>query len=259
MNIFKLNPHCIINNELVLYYQPKLNIKKGRVVSLEALLRWINPNRGVMYPNQFITIADETGFFLPLTEWVIREACKTNKYWQDEGYSHITVSVNLSSRQFNHPELPNIISRALEDHHLNPKYLEIELDETTIMEDVNSSSNTLLAIKSIGVRITIDHFGIGHTSISYLKKFPISTIKIDKSFIKGIPNNPDDSAIVSAFIALSRQLGIVVVAEGVETAEQVQFLSEQQCDVIQGYFLSDPLPADKIKSQLSKLSEEVLM
>ncbi len=251
--------NAIKNQELVLYYQPKVNIKKGCITSLEALLRWMNPNLGIVYPTQFLSMADETGFFVPMAEWVIREACKINKYWQSEGYAHIPIAVNLTTKQFHHPEIANIISRALDDFNLNPKYLEIELDEKTVMEDVMTSSNSLFAIKATGVRISIDHFGVGYTSISYLKKFPISTIKIDSSFIRGVPNNPDDAAITSSFIALSHQLGIEVVAEGVETAEQVQYLSEQNCDLIQGYFLSHPLPAEKIKSQLPKLSEEVLM
>ncbi len=251
--------NAIINNELVLYFQPKLNVKKGSITGVEALLRWVNPNFGIMYPMQFLSVADETGFFLPMAEWVIREACKINKAWQEEGYGHIIMSVNLTAKQFQHPEIPNIISRALEDFKLNAKYLEIEVDENSVMEDVSASTNTLMAVKSTGVRISVDHFGTGYTCISYLKKFPISTIKIDRSFIKGIPANPNDSAIASSFIALAHQLGIEVVAEGVETAEQVQFLSEKQCDLVQGYFLSHPLPADKLKAKLSKISEEVLI
>jgi diguanylate cyclase (GGDEF)-like protein len=259
IEIEKALHNAIENNELTLYYQPKLNVKKGSITGLEALLRWINPNFGIVYPLQFLSIADETGFFLPMAEWVIREACKTNKYWQDEGFSHLVVSVNLTAKQFHHPKMAGIISRALEDYKLNPKYLEIEVDEKTIMEDVDATSNTLNAIKETGVRLSVDHFGTGYTCISYLKTFPITTIKIDSSFIKGVPNNPNDTAITNSFIALSHQLGIEVVAEGVETAEQVQYLSDKNCDLIQGYFLSHPLPADKIKLKLSKLSEEVLV
>lgn len=251
--------NSIINNELLLYFQPKMNIKKGSITGVEALLRWVNPNFGMVLPLQFLSIADETGFFLPMAEWVIREACKMNKAWQDEGYGHMVISVNLTPKQFLHPDLADIIKRALEEFKLNPKYLEIEVDEKSVMEDVATSANALMAIKDVGVRVSIDHFGTGYTCISYLKKFPISTIKIDSSFIKGVPGSPNDSAITSSFIALAHQLGIEVVAEGVETAEQVQFLAERNCDLVQGYFLSHPLPADKLKAKLSKISDQVLL
>lgn len=249
----------ISNNELILYYQPKLNLKKGKIVGLEALLRWTNPNFGTIYPGTFIPLAEETGFHMQIADWVIREACKMTKSCQNEGYEHIAVSVNLSAKQFYHSDIVGIISRALDEFKLNPKYLEIEIDEKTVMDNVVVSNTTLSSIKTTGVQIAIDHFGTGYTSISYLKKFSINIVKIDSDFIKGVPNNPNDSAITSSFIALAHKLGLEVVAEGVETSEQVQYLASENCDMIQGYFLSHALPEKEIKLQIAKISEEALI
>ncbi len=249
----------ILNNELVLYYQPKLNIKKGSIVGIEALVRWAHPELGILNPTQFISIAEETGFIAQMSEWALREACKTNKYWQDEGYEHLTVSLNLSPRQFRDENIATTIANILQETGLNPQYLELEINEATVMDNIEIATERLMKIKAIGVQISIDHFGAGYTSISHLKRFPINAIKIDQNYIKGVPNNPNDSAITNAFIALAHNLGFDIVAEGVETAEQVQYLTAQNCDMIQGYFLSHPLPAQKIELQFKKLMDRALL
>ncbi len=247
------------NNELSLYYQPKLHIRKGKIIGLETLMRWDHPTLGIISPSKFIPLAEETGLIMKLGEWALRKACRTNKYWQDEGYEHVIVSVNLSPKQFYHPDIAKMIANVLKSTGLNPSYLELEITENTVMGNVELAEKILHDIKAIGVNLSIDHFGSGYTSISHLKQFNINTIKIDQSFIKGVPNNPNDSAITSAMIALAHNLGLEVVAEGVETAEQVQQLSNYQCDMIQGYFLSHPVSAHKIILQLRKLSEAVLL
>lgn len=249
---------AITNHEFTLHYQPKLSIKKGSIVSVEALMRWEHPELGIVNPEKFLTLAEDTGMINLLGAWALREACKMNKYWQDEGYEHISVSLNLSHKQFHHPDIAEIIADIVRETGLNPGYLELEIAEKTVMDDTENAVSILNKIKETGVHIALDHFGTGHTSISHLKQFPISTLKIDQNFIKGIPNTPNDSAITSAIIALAHQLGFEVVASGVETAEQVQFLASQNCDMVQGYFLSHPLPAENVALQLKKLRDEVL-
>lgn len=250
--------NAISNNQLILYYQPKLNIKKGSIAGVEALLRWAHPELGILNPAQFISIAEDTGLIMKIGEWALREACKTNKFWQNEGYEHFAVAINLSPKQFQHPDIAKLIETILSETQLNSKYLELEINEASVMADIEIAKKRLYAIKAVGVQISIDHFGAGYTSVSHLKQFPISAIKIDQNYIKGIPNNPDDSAITNAFIALAHNLGLEVIAEGVETADQVQYLTIQNCDMIQGYFLSHPLPAEKIVLQFKKLMDRTL-
>ncbi len=249
---------AITNNELTLFYQPKVHLKTGSITRIEALIRWIHPEIGVINPEKFLPVAEETGLIQPIGEWALREACKTNKQWQDAGYEHMPIAVNLSPKQFYHPEIAEGIASALKESGLNPNYLELEITETAMMDDAQKAMKILEGIKETGVQISIDHFGAGYFSISQLKQFPLTLLKIDQSFIKGVPNNPNDSAITTAIIALAHNLGLEVVAEGVETAEQVQYLSSQNCDMVQGYFLSQPLPADQIVLQFKKLMEGVL-
>lgn len=248
---------AIRNHEVSLYYQPKLELKSARIAGVEALMRWHHPVLGIINPDKFITISEETGTFMKIAETALMDACVMNKSWQNDGLEHITVSVNISPKQFAHPDLPGLINKATYATGLNPAYLELEISESTIMGDVESAEEILEKLKRTGVKLSIDHFGTGFTSISFLKRYPINTIKIDKSFIAGIPNRPNDMSITNAFIALAHNLGIEVVAEGVETAEQVQYLNSQHCDLIQGYFLSHPVHSTKISSQLKRLSEEV--
>lgn len=244
---------AIQQDEFTLYYQPKLNLKEGNITGVEALLRWENPELGMISPDIFIPLAEQMDLMIPIGEWVLREACQTCKAWQLEGYQPVSVAVNLSAKQFHYPDLEEIITNILTEMGLEPHYLELEIAETVIMENVESSIHKLNALKKIGVHISIDDFGTGYTSISYLKKFPIRSFKIDKIFIKEIPTNSNDAIITNAFIGLAHALEIKVVAEGVETAEQLQYLADKNCDIVQGYYLSRPLPKQKIVLQFSKI------
>lgn len=246
---------AISNNEFVLHYQPKLNLKDGSVAGVEALIRWENPELGLIIPTEFIPLAEETGLIMQIGEWALREACQTNKAWQTEGYEPICVAVNLSPKQFQHPDIAKLVETILTEVGLDAKYLELEITETAVMEDVEATVSKLNMIKKMGVEISIDDFGTGYTSISYLKKFPISVLKIDQSFIKDIPQNQNNTAITSAVIALAHTLGMKVVAEGVENAEQLQYLADNNCDCVQGYYLSRPLPEKKIVLQFSKVED----
>jgi diguanylate cyclase (GGDEF)-like protein len=246
------------NKELVLYYQPKLQVKLGKITSVEALIRWVHPKLGVLTPDKFIPVAEETGLIMLVGEWVLREVCRVNKHWQDEGYGHLTVSINLSPKQFYHPDFPKMLGAILKETQLNPNYLEFEINESTVMSDIDMAAEILEKIKAEGVKISLDHFGAGCTSVSHLKKFPVSVVKIDPMYIRGTPYVPNDTAITAAFIGLAHNLGLEVVAEGVETAEQVEYLAAQNCDFIQGYFLSHPVPEEKIILHFSKLADDVL-
>lgn len=243
---------AIQNNEFVLHYQPQLSLKDGTIKHVEALIRWEHPELGMIPPAKFIPLAEETGLILPIGEWALHEACRTAKAWQDEGYDPITVAVNISPKQFRHQDIAQIVHDVLKETELDAKYLEVEITETAVMDNVDVAISRLNDINTMGVRISVDDFGTGYTSISYLKQFPVSVLKIDQHFIKGIPNNQNDLAITSAVIALGHNLGLEVVAEGVETAEQMQYLADHNCDLIQGYFLSRPLPAHKIILQFTK-------
>jgi diguanylate cyclase (GGDEF)-like protein len=244
---------AINNNEFVLYYQPKLNLSDGSMMGVEALIRWESPELGMVSPAKFIPLAEETGLIMQIGEWALREACRANKSWQNQGYKSISTAVNLSPKQFRHQDIAQLVKTILSETGLNPELLELEITETAVMDNVDAAINRLNAIKEMGVKITIDDFGTGYTSISYLKQFPVSVLKIDQSFIKGVPDNQDDVAITTAVIALAHSLNMKVVAEGVETPEQLQYLADHDCDMVQGYYLSRPLPEAKILLQLTKI------
>lgn len=237
---------AIHNNELVLYYQPKLTLKNDEIKGMEALIRWENPELGIISPSKFIPIAEATGLINEIGEWVLREACRTNKSWQNQGYQPINISVNLSPMQFQNQDIAKLVKTILAETHLDPKYLELEITESTVMNNISAAINRLNELKKTGVVISIDDFGVGYTSLSYLIKFPVSVIKIDQSFIKDLPANQDHAAIISAIITLAHNLGMTVVAEGVETSEQLQYLADHDCDMVQGYYLCRPLAGDKI-------------
>jgi diguanylate cyclase (GGDEF)-like protein len=237
------------NNEFVLYYQPKMNLKNGKICGAEALIRWNNPESGIVNPSTFIPLAEETGLIIPIGEWVLREACKTNKKWQDQGYQPIVMSVNLSARQFRDQDLAKVVANILKETGMDPIYLNLEITETTMMDNMDTAIKLLNDIKQMGVEISVDDFGTGYTSISHLRRLPIDVLKIDQSFIKGIPENQNDIAIINATIAMAHNLGMQVIAEGVETLEQLQYLAKNDCDAIQGYFISRPLPEKKMKLQ----------
>jgi diguanylate cyclase (GGDEF)-like protein/PAS domain S-box-containing protein len=236
---------AIARQELVIYYQPMLDLSRGRVHAVEALLRWQHPERGLVAPGEFIPVAEATGLILPLSAWTLRTACAQARAWHSAGHPDLVVAVNLSARQFQQPELVNEVRRALAETGLPASCLDLEITETNAMQNAEATVHTLRELKALGVRITIDDFGIGYSSLSYLKRLPIDTLKIDQSFVRDITTDPDDAAIATAVIALAHTLKLRVVAEGVETEEQLVFLENHGCDLMQGYLFSRPLPADE--------------
>ncbi len=241
------------NNELVLRYQPKVDIGTGAVTGTEALVRWNHPNRGLISPDRFIPIAEDTGLIVPIGDWVLNQACKQTKAWHDSGFSDLCVAVNLSGKQFNDPELVKKIQAALEASSLDPRRLTLELTETVIMENASESINALHRIKALGVKLSIDDFGTGYSSLSYLKRFPLDELKIDRSFVQDLSNNADDVAIIDAVIAVARSLRLSTVAEGVETKEQLAFLKQRDCQQYQGYFFSKPLTAAEVSARFQRI------
>lgn len=231
---------AIAGDELLLYYQPQMDIASGRIVGFEALVRWAHPERGIVSPGHFIPFAEESGLIVPLGEWVLREACRQNKRWQEQGYEPPPVSVNLSMQQFLQHNLTGKVAEVLELTGLDAAQLELEITESSTM-DVEYAIEQLYELKSLGVKISIDDFGTGYSSLSYLKKFPIDKLKIDQSFVREIMTDPNDAAIVASIIAMTGHMKLKVIAEGVETEEQLQFLHRNHCDEIQGYYFSPPL------------------
>jgi diguanylate cyclase (GGDEF)-like protein/PAS domain S-box-containing protein len=235
--------HAVGQDELVLHYQPVLDIATGRVQAMEALLRWRHPELGLVPPGDFIPLAEMTGLVIAFSPWVLRTACAQARAWQDAGHADLAVAVNLSARQFQHPDLPSQVKRALEESKLDAACLELEVSETSAMQAPESSTQTLRALKALGVRIAIDDFGTGSSSLSYLRRFPIDALKIDRSFTAEITPDPDDAAVANSVIALAHTLKLRVVAEGVETDDQLAFLSSRRCDQAQGFLFGSPRPA----------------
>jgi EAL domain-containing protein (putative c-di-GMP-specific phosphodiesterase class I) len=231
--------------ELLLHYQPKQDLGHGGVSGVEALLRWQHPDRGLLLPSHFIPLAEETGLIVPIGKWVIETACAQNVAWQRHGMPALRIAVNLSPRQFADPGLLGDIGTALDKSGMAPELLELEITESMVMHNIERAMRVLKAIKSLGVILAIDDFGTGYSSMSLLKKFPIDVLKIDRSFVREITSNSEDKAIADAIIALGRVLDLTIVAEGVETAEQEAFLRAHNCDEVQGYMISKPVPADE--------------
>jgi diguanylate cyclase (GGDEF)-like protein/PAS domain S-box-containing protein len=237
--------------EFELYYQPQINISSGEIIGVEALSRWQHPELGMVSPVQFIPLALETGLIVPMDEWGLRTACHQAKAWQDAGLPPLRVSVNLSSHQFRQKKLVELVARILGDTRLDPQYLDIELTEGTIMQNAEETIRTLHELKEMGVKLSVDDFGTGYSSLSYLKRFPLDTLKIDRSFIKDISADPDDEALTRAILAMSNSLKLRVIAEGVETEEQLEFLRINGCDEFQGYLFSRPVRATEIAEMLA--------
>ena len=237
---------AVERGELFLQYQPIADVRTGAILATEALVRWKHPEFGIMSPDKFIPIADETGLIIPIGEWVLGEACRQTRAWQDLGFRGLGISVNVSAVQFAQTRLLSQIKNTLKYSGLDPQFLEVEITESVLMRDAEATASTLKALKDMGVCIAMDDFGTGYSSLSYLKRFPIDTLKIDKSFTQDISGSNDGSSIVSAIAALGRSLDLSLVAEGVETSEQREFLESQQCDRMQGYLLSKPLPVDQV-------------
>ncbi|MBZ0157729.1 MAG: EAL domain-containing protein [Alphaproteobacteria bacterium] len=235
----------IERSELVLFYQPQVNIRTRQVVHMEALVRWQHPELGMLSPLQFIPLAEETGMIASIDEWVLRTACSQNRAWQEAGYTNLRIAVNLSARQFQQRHFAEKISEILQDTGLSPHSLELEISESSAMQNIEHAFPTLMKLNEMGIRFSIDDFGTGCSSLSYLKKLPIRKLKIDKSFVRGIPQDPDDQAIVNAVIAMAHQLKLEVVAEGVETEEQAAFLHSSGCEDLQGFLFSVPRPSEE--------------
>jgi diguanylate cyclase (GGDEF)-like protein len=236
--------HALERKELALYYQPKLEILSGRLVGWEALLRWQSPELGAVSPEEFIPVAEQSGLILPIGDWVLREACRQMRAWQDLGLTAGSMAVNLSTRQFRQRHLAEEISTALSDSGLAPAALELEITESSLMDNLAAAASVLAELEQLGIRIAVDDFGTGYSSLNYLKMFSIHCLKIDRSFIRDIPGDENDTAIVRTIIALARSLDLTVVAEGVETDAQLAYLRANHCDQTQGYLFSRPLPPD---------------
>ncbi|WP_112808409.1 EAL domain-containing protein [Ensifer sp.] len=232
---------AIARDEFLLHFQPQLNLETGRVFAAEALLRWRHPERGMISPGDFIPLAEETGLIVPIGDWVLRAACRQCKAWHEAGLPLLIVSVNVSARQFRERNWATRVEAVLAETGLAPRFLELELTESLIMQDVPGALATMHELEAIGVHLAIDDFGTGYSSLSALKRFPVRRLKIDRSFVEDIPADADDMAITAAIISLAQNLGLRVIAEGVETQAQVDFLRRSGCDEIQGYFFSRPL------------------
>ncbi|MFL6717899.1 MAG: putative bifunctional diguanylate cyclase/phosphodiesterase [Burkholderiaceae bacterium] len=232
--------------ELLLHYQPQLDLSSGRVVGMEALLRWRHPDMGMVLPDRFIAVAEETGLIVPIGDWVLRTACRRVRALHDAGFEQMRVAVNLSARQFGHSELLASIEAALAEAGIAPRFLEIELTESLIMKDVDQAIHILNDLKRLGVTLSIDDFGTGYSSLAYLKRFPLDILKIDRSFVADVSDDPDDAAIVASIISLAHNLRLKVIAEGVETGEQLAYLRRQGCDQMQGYYFSRPVEFDAV-------------
>jgi diguanylate cyclase (GGDEF)-like protein/PAS domain S-box-containing protein len=244
--------HALERNELLLHYQPQLSLKSGRIIGAEALARWRHPEMGLVSPQEFIPLAEETGLILPIGEWVLRTACTQARAWHAAGFGALQIAVNLSGRQFQHRHLAKLVKQVLHDTGLDPRLLDLELTESLLMHNTEAILGTMEELHAYGVSFSMDDFGTGYSSLSYLKRFPIDTLKIDQSFMRDIPRDPDDAAIAQAIIAMAHSLDIRVIAEGVETARQLAFLRAKRCDGMQGFLFSKPLPAKAFTALLRR-------
>jgi diguanylate cyclase (GGDEF)-like protein/PAS domain S-box-containing protein len=236
--------HAVERNEFVLHYQPKIDIASRKIVGMEALIRWQQPGRELIAPARFIALAEETGLIVPIGEWVLKTACAQNKAWQDKGLASLRVAVNLSMRQFTDDSLLQDVARVLNETGMDPRWLELEITESMVMRDPESSVRLLHGLKAMGIRLSIDDFGTGYSSLAYLKRFPLDSLKIDRAFINDLPADSDDAAITQAIIGMAHSLRLTVIAEGVETEEQLHFLGVNGCDEMQGFYVSKPLPEE---------------
>jgi len=239
--------NALKNEDFLLYYQPQMNIGNSIVTGAEALIRWNHPERGIVSPGDFISIAEKTGLIVPIGEWVLRTACQQLKNWNDQGIETFTMAINLSSRQFKEENFFNKTIDILNEIGVDPKDIELELTESILIDDTSKIFNILSAFKTFGIQFSLDDFGTGYSSLSYLKHFPISKLKIDQSFVKNVMTDGNDSTLVKAIIAMGKALNLTTIAEGVELAEQLEFLRQEGCDEIQGYFLGKPMPASQFE------------
>lgn len=243
--------------EFLLYYQPQVDIESGIVIGAEALLRWNHPKLGLVPPNQFIPLAEENGLIIPIGEWVLKEACRQAKSWQNEGLTDLQIAVNLSATQFRSPNLLRCIQNALDESGLDPHYLELELTESMIMSNVESTLDFLAVLKSMHIHLALDDFGTGYSSLNYLKRCPLDLIKIDQTFVYDIATDSDDQALVKAIIMIARSLRLEVIAEGVEHPAQLDILRQEGCNLIQGYYYSKPVPAHEFLDKVIELQSKL--
>ncbi|MEP6635663.1 MAG: EAL domain-containing protein [Acidobacteriota bacterium] len=250
--------HAITNEEFVLHYQPRLAIDSLKITGVEALVRWQHPQLGLVSPADFIPLAEDNGLILPIGEWVLRTACRQNREWQEQGFAAMRVGVNVSARQFQEPHLAEMVLQILEETGMEPSHLDLELTESSIMSNAQASIDVLTRLKALDVTISVDDFGTGFSSLSYLKRLPIDALKIDQSFVRDLTTDPDDAALVMTIVTLAHNLRLQVVAEGVETEEQLRFLRLLRCDEVQGYLFSKPLPAAGLEQLLALNPGELL-
>jgi EAL domain-containing protein (putative c-di-GMP-specific phosphodiesterase class I) len=246
---------ALTSHEFELFYQPQISVRTGRIAAVEALLRWRHPGKGWIGPNSFISLAEETGLIIPLGEWVLREACRQARSWQTEFGITFPVAVNLSAAQFRHQNILQTVDRALSDAGLHPSVLEIELTESALMTDPEESAGVLKQLRRMGVSVAIDDFGTGYSSLSYLRRFPIDKLKIDRSFIRELTISRTDESIVRAIVSLARSVGLKVVAEGIESMEQLTFVTQLECDQWQGYHCCPPQSAARFQAMLVDRTE----
>ncbi|MDW8201568.1 MAG: EAL domain-containing response regulator [Cyanobacteriota bacterium SKYGB_h_bin112] len=242
---------AIVHQELMLHYQPQVDLSTGQIIGAEALVRWRSPQRGLVSPSEFIPIAEETGLIQQIGNWVIRTACTQLQYWQSFGLPNFRVAVNLSAKQFGQPQLSQEIMAVLETTGLHPSCLELEVTESVLAEDTKAMIATLNDLEAIGVQITIDDFGTGYASLSYLQQFPVNGLKIDRCFIHNLPNDARNQAIVTAVIQMAHNLNLQVIAEGVETEQELAFLRHHHCDAMQGFLFSRPLPTSDFEALIT--------
>ncbi len=229
------------HNEFMLFYQPQINIQNGKIIGVEALIRWLQPDLVLTRPGEFIPLAEQTGLIIPMGEWVLRVACEQNRAWQKVGLTPMLMTANVSGIQFSQNNFVETVSQILNDTGLDPQYLQLELTESTIMQNSENTINKLQALQSMGVQTSIDDFGTGYSSLKYLKHFPLDTLKIDTSFIRDLIANTSDQSIVKAIITLAHNFNLKVIAEGVESREQLDYLRECGCEAVQGYFICPPV------------------
>lgn len=245
--------YAIEQNQLIVYYQPQIDLNTQTIIGVEALLRWNHPIHGMISPFIFIPLAEKNGLINSIGAWVLKEACRQNKEWQDRGFIPLRIAVNLSGVQFMNPHIANQVKDIIEVTGLNPKYLELEITESIAVKEISYALDTLNSLKELGITIAIDDFGTEYSSLNRLKQLPIDRIKIDMQFIQGIENSEKDKAITMVIINLAKSLNLSVMAEGVETQKQMEFLNQKMCDDVQGYYYYKPMPADEFTEVLKDI------
>jgi EAL domain-containing protein (putative c-di-GMP-specific phosphodiesterase class I) len=247
---------AVEHNHFQVFYQPQIHSRQNKLIGAEALVRWIDPEKGVISPADFIPLAEETGLIEPIGHWVLRTACQQTKAWQEAGFEPFRISVNVADLQIASGSIIHSCREILNETQLAPEYLELEITEGFIMKNPENSISTLHELRDLGISLAIDDFGTGYSSLSYLKQLPIDRLKIDRSFVMDIPNDKDDEAITATIIAMTKNLGLAVIAEGVENERQIQFLDEHGCYELQGFYFSKPVDKDEFVKQLQQMKRE---